>query len=36
MKKLTDILEERVSQAIKEVCGQAYPAMVRAASVTAR
>ncbi|NLW83133.1 MAG: arginine--tRNA ligase [Phycisphaerae bacterium] len=32
MKKLTDILEERVSQAIKEVCGQAYPAMVRAAA----
>ena len=32
MKKLTDILEERVSAALKKVCGQEFPAMVRAAA----
>ena len=32
MKILTDILEERVSAALKTVCGQEFPAMVRAAA----
>jgi len=32
MKKLTDILEERVSAALKKVCGSNSPAMVRASA----
>lgn len=32
MKKLTELLEQRVSGAIEAVCGAAYPAMVRAAA----